>query len=80
MQSLHYNPINVNHPPPRLCFSATAGAATPASIHNTIVDARPLLPAAARPSWMMIMTKRGFKSLFLEAPFRVSALTMFSPK
>ncbi len=53
VQSLHYDPID--HPSPRLCFSATAGAATPASIHNTIVDARPSLPAAAWPSWTMIM-------------------------
>ncbi len=45
VQSLHYDPID--HPPPRLCFSATAGAATPASIHNTIIDACPLLPATA---------------------------------
>ncbi len=53
MQLLHYNPIG--HPPPRLCFSTTAGAAAPASIHNTIVNARPSLPAAAWPSWTMIM-------------------------
>jgi hypothetical protein len=48
MQSLHYNPIN--HPPPRLCFSATARAATASDPYHH--HRRPPVTARRRPAIM----------------------------